>query len=468
MLLRKLTYWFFAGTLLCFTGLVHANVLNHYIVGGSIVSDDTQYPFMVSVYFDATGINEFEQGCGGTLIADRWILTAAHCLYNNDLNRPMSVERVGVLVGEKDLADGQDGNFVPVKRLIPHPEYDSETNRYDIGLIELLEPYDAPVAVLPRAGTPLPVLGEPGVVLGWGVTEELGAQSTQLREVTLPIASNAACFPVYQYQFDSRLAFCAGGSRLGGLDSCQGDSGGPLLVTRQSATSTTVNDSVYIVAGIVSYGDGCARPSIPGVYTRVEAFSEWIKSNTSGTLEYADQLDAAAVDNTPVTSLAVNTSISGQVLTGQVAYFDVSGAMQVNLTSLAGDADLFIIEDADFQDISADLLLCSSQEASAIDVCVIGSDQRGAYAFVYGYQDASYTISTQQVTSNPNTALPLESGTPVFAIDSGSGALVNSEASGGGGGALSKFLGMLILIVYMLRLRLSGSSPKPVEASKNT
>ncbi len=447
VLRQKRVRWFFAGTLLSLYGLVHANGLNTYIVGGAIVTDDTKYPFMVSVYFDAIGANSFEPGCGGTLISDRWVLTAAHCLYNNDFNRPISVERIGVLLGEKDLTQGQDGNFVKAKRLITHPEYDAETNQNDIGLIELLEPYDAPLALVPSVDSPVPVLGEPGLVLGWGVIEESGEQSTKLREVNLPVISNAACFPFYPNQFDSRLAFCAGGSKLGGQDACQGDSGGPLLVSRQ----TTGIGPVYIVAGIVSYGDGCAREGIPGVYTRVEAFTDWINSYTSGTLEYNGQLDAQTVDNTIITQLAVNSSSTGQLLSGQVAYFDVTGARQVNLTSLSGDADLFIIDDADFQDISAELVRCASQEENAIDICVIAEDQPNAYAVVYGYEDSSYTISTQLVSGTADTAMPLETGAQLSSADIG-------------GGALSGKFCLAIFIMCIFRLR-SRTAAQPHSVS---
>uniref|UniRef100_A0A182S864 Vitamin K-dependent protein C n=1 Tax=Anopheles maculatus TaxID=74869 RepID=A0A182S864_9DIPT len=114
-----------------------------------------------------------------------------------------------------------------------------------------------------------------GIVTGWGATSENGAISTNLQEVTVPIMSNADCRKTgYGPTRITDNMLCAGFDE-GKKDSCQGDSGGPLHVIKQNST-----DNVHQIAGIVSWGEGCAKPNYPGVYTRVNRFGTWIKSNT--------------------------------------------------------------------------------------------------------------------------------------------------------------------------------------------
>ncbi|CAG9765523.1 unnamed protein product [Ceutorhynchus assimilis] len=108
------------------------------------------------------------------------------------------------------------------------------------------------------------------VAVGWGATSQQGQISTKLREVTVPIMSNIDC---KRTGYTSRITdnmLCAG-FKEGKKDSCQGDSGGPLHI---------INGSYHNIVGIVSWGEGCAQPNYPGVYTRVNRYITWIMSNT--------------------------------------------------------------------------------------------------------------------------------------------------------------------------------------------
>lgn len=115
-------------------------------------------------------------------------------------------------------------------------------------------------------------------VAGWGRTQEGGQSSNILQEVQIPVHENEVCKEKYQkigklvsqQQFDNAV-LCAG-VLAGGKDSCQGDSGGPLM-----APQVIDGKVVFFQIGIVSYGIGCARPDIPGVYTRVQTFVDWIE-----------------------------------------------------------------------------------------------------------------------------------------------------------------------------------------------
>jgi len=403
----------FVGFLLPSTS--YAVGFGNFIVGGQVVGSAAKYPFMASVQLDKFSSGQYTHTCGGTLIAELWVVTAAHCVISTDFGVTYSPSRIGLVLGKSNLA-APGGTFILAEQIIPHPDYNPNFVRNDIALIKLSSPYIAPVAVLPAEDSPGPVVDESSIVTGWGSLTETGVSSNQLREVALPVISNAACFPFYPELFDSRTAVCAGGSRLGGQDSCKGDSGGPLLVGR---------NNVNVIAGVISFGDGCARPGVPGVYTRVESFVDWITSITTGTLEYGEELKGEPVDNTAITRLSVNTSSAGNVLAGNVAYYDVSGARQVNLTSTTGDADLYMIDDASFQAISSELLKCVSRTANQLDICNVDQSADGAYAVVFGYTDSDYTISTQSLVTNTNTVQPFGNGADTISASSSSGGVVS-------------------------------------------
>ena len=157
--------------------------------------------------------------------------------------------------------------------MINHPRYDSRTKDNDISLVELksdapLSDYVRPVC-LPTPSSNFPP-GKMCTVTGFGLLREGGQQATRLMKADVPIIDRNKCSQ--SYGEISELKICAGYAQ-GRIDACQGDSGGPLVCSE--------NGKAYL-AGVVSYGLGCARPNYPGVYANVKAFMDWIETTIQG------------------------------------------------------------------------------------------------------------------------------------------------------------------------------------------
>ena len=405
------------------------------IVGGTVVPDD-RYPFMAALYFDPDGDGNFRPGCGGSLIGARWVLTAAHCIVDGETGRIDSADRYAVLIGERDLtADG--GLFLPARQVHVHPAYDpSRGSSADIALIELDRPV-APVQAriaLPSADSALPVAGETSVTAGWGLLSEGGVQSGQLREVALPIVSHAQCIPFYLGALEEDAMVCAGGAVAGGRDSCQGDSGGPLFVVR---------DDIYVQAGIVSFGEGCARPGIPGVYTRVTSYVDWVASFVDDLSVVASDTGGSQDTGVPAGGTQIPVLVpglpaeqrAGSLLRGEVDLYEVSGNAEVRIETTSGDADLYLFAGEQFREED---LVCESIEVSALDACAIPATGARMFAAVFGYEASRYVIDVTAGGSGAGADTTPPDDDPIAATEVPSGG--SAGGGGGGGGAAGALL----------------------------
>ncbi len=234
------------------------------IVGGH-GAKPADWPFIVGLKIR----NKANSFCGGSLINNQWVLTAAHC------TKPILGKESAIVIHRVGPSGKSDGPSARIAKIFIHPNFrsDARGNLFnDISLIKLSRPIPLPnskLALLPKASVEQKVArdGVCAAVAGWGTTSEKGSQPTFLQEVFVPTLTLAQCRSGYGSVISSAPHLCAG-YMPGGKDSCQGDSGGPLIV-RAGPTG-------FLQIGVVSYGQGCARANKPGVYARVSTYRDWI------------------------------------------------------------------------------------------------------------------------------------------------------------------------------------------------
>ncbi|MDX2543438.1 S1 family peptidase [Streptomyces sp. WI04-05B] len=225
------------------------------IVGGTTTTASA-YPYVMQIT-DASQ-NQF---CGGTLVSATKVVTAAHCM----VGETTSSVRV---VGGRTYLNGTNGTVSKVTKIWIHPSYTDATNGDDVAVLTLATsmPYTT-ASYVTSSQTSVYAAGTTARIIGWGTTSENGSSSNQLRTATVPTVSNSSCSSSYGSSYIASDMVCAGYTS-GGVDTCQGDSGGPLMIGG-------------VLAGITSWGEGCAEAGYPGVYTRLTTFSSLVATQVA-------------------------------------------------------------------------------------------------------------------------------------------------------------------------------------------
>lgn len=202
------------------------------------------------------------QFCGGALVSSRVVITAAHCV------KERSPTDIQVIIGRTDL-NSREGEKLDVAARVIYPLFDGRTYRNDVALLALANPsQQPPVSVATSTDAALWKPWTSTLVAGWGSMREGGPISPVLQTASISVLPDKVCSrpAVYGGEYVPVAMLCAG--RLdASADACTGDSGGPLL-------------SSGLLIGVVSWGHGCARPGLPGVYTRLgnPSLNSWTRA----------------------------------------------------------------------------------------------------------------------------------------------------------------------------------------------
>eukprot|EP00178_Gracilaria_changii_P000290 TRINITY_DN1035_c0_g2_i1.p1 TRINITY_DN1035_c0_g2~~TRINITY_DN1035_c0_g2_i1.p1 ORF type:complete len:468 (+),score=103.92 TRINITY_DN1035_c0_g2_i1:754-2157(+) len=237
------------------TNSQHNNAPSPRIVGGALAH----------AHITAHMVSFYNEGCAGSLLSPRWALTAAHCLV-----RPSSLAFVA---GQTS----NSGTVVEIEAVFSHPDF--FLPKHDISVVKFVTdvPADARFVRL-NVNHNIPHVHEFSRVAGYGYTTEGfdASHDARLRQVDVPVVATHTCKQAYgtvdsflSSGINQSMHICAGYQR-GGCDSCNADSGGPLFVYDAQLN--------VIQIALVSFGYGCARAAVPGGYTRVSSYIQWLRS----------------------------------------------------------------------------------------------------------------------------------------------------------------------------------------------
>ncbi|CAH0731646.1 unnamed protein product, partial [Brenthis ino] len=243
------------------------------------------YPHMTLIGFRKNNEDQPSWKCGGTLISEKWIVTAAHCI-EDPVEGTASVLRIGTATFEFDEVEelAQERN---IDTIIPHPEYRPPSKDHDIALMKAKPAFtlsrDIRIACLNQNDD----LGDKKLTaIGFGKTVSVASTGSEtLMKVDLDIINSEICNRSMRYLIKRKILqfgitenqLCAGDYENGGKDTCQGDSGGPLQIM-DDRVDCVKSFPLHKLVGITSFGRDCGRKMAPGVYTRVSRYIEWIEN----------------------------------------------------------------------------------------------------------------------------------------------------------------------------------------------
>jgi len=272
-----------SDTDMCYCGLAQRN---RRIVGGH-ETEVNEYPWQAAL--ERRGRSEWYFHCGGSVISDQWVLSAAHCTYGQRR------QDLKVLLGEHDLTDSETTSIeMNIAQIINHHQYDKTVNiNYDFSLLKLTSKIDfssnshiRPICLPPYQSTK-DYDNYIATVTGWGAINGTDKSDT-LQEVNVKVISNTDCSTKYsllqsplfprEYQITESMICAEAEDGNGGKDACFGDSGGP-LVTKEPGSNGEVPGENYELIGVVSWGPPgvCGLKHFPGVYARVNEVLHWIR-----------------------------------------------------------------------------------------------------------------------------------------------------------------------------------------------
>jgi hypothetical protein len=343
------------------------------IVGGTNTTIEAN-PWQVSL--QSSSGSHF---CGGSVINASWILTAQHCV-----NSGGTISTPGrVVAGITNRSGSSTGQIRTVAQVVVYPGYVDANVGKDIALLRLSTPLDLSgtkvkaIGITTAAdGTAFPAVGAVTRVTGWGTLSSGGSTLPDtLQTVDVNVVSNSSAQASYPSETigSDQLAAAAAGK-----DSCQGDSGGPLTTLR--------SDGTRVLAGVVSWGYGCADSRYPGMYARVSSFESWINSTISGT------------GGGGGVTLLSKTNLSGA--SGSWQHFAITvpsgkSSLTVKQFGGTGDADLYVRQGSQ---PTTTTYTCRPYQAGNTETCTINTPAAGTwYVSVRGYSTYSGVSLTATV-----------------------------------------------------------------------